>query len=307
MDSPADPTSPRSGIVAVVGRTNSGKSTLMNRLLGEKVSIVSPVVQTTRNTIRGIRTEERGQLVLLDTPGLHKARNPLGTLMNKMARNALNGVDAVLLVIDGAEKPRLEDTGWMARLLGEELPCLFLLNKSDQHTFDPTPHHDAWAAVQQEKGTTREVTWLHGSAQEGAGMEPLASALFALLPRGPLLFDAESLTDYPRKLAIADTIREKYFGYLRDELPHAIGIWVDEITETPDQWTVSATVYVNRPSQKGIVIGPKGRMLRSVRREAEPELTEMFGVPVKLELWVKVEKNWVQNYWLLKQMGYVGA
>ncbi len=302
---PAAP--PRCAVVGVVGRTNSGKSTAVNRLVGEKVSIVSPVVQTTRSPIRGILTEPRGQLVFLDTPGLHKAEGHLGTLMNRMARQAAANVDVVLLVIDGSCEPQIEDDGWMRRLALAEQPLLILLNKADRTPFHEAVYREQWEAVCREKGVTREIVWLTASAATGNGMEAVVDALFArAAPSEELLYPEDVVTDYPRKLAIADVIREKLFARLHDELPHEIAVRVDTIDEAGGDWTISATILINRPSQKGIVIGEKGRTLRAVKRAAEPEIGETFGVRARLDLWVKVEKEWMKNFFLLRQLGYIG-
>jgi GTP-binding protein Era len=276
-------------------------------MVGEKVSIVSPVVQTTRNTIRGILTEGRGQLVFLDTPGLHKSESTLGTLMNRMARQASAGVDILLIVFDAASRPRLEDDGWMRRALFAEQPVVFALNKNDQSPFYEAAFRDLWQGIQEEKQHAREVTWVKTSAVHPAGAAGLIDRLYALAQPSPeALFPEDVVTDYPRKLAIADIVREKFLARLHDELPHELGVKVEQITESPAAWDVAVTLYVTRPSQKGIVIGPKGRTLKYVRQCAEPELSDLFGVKVTLELWVKIEKTWMKNFWLLQQMGYAG-
>ena len=294
----------RAGIVAIVGRTNVGKSTLVNHLLGEKVSIVSDTVQTTRNVIRAILTEEHGQLVFLDTPGVHKAQGELGKNLNKAARSAVQGTDVVLLVIDGSTKPELEDDGWFRRLTREEVPCIIALNKSDRKANHAEAYRQLWEEIKAEKESTLQPLWATVSALKGDGMAALLDTLFKSVPEGPPLFPENILTDYPRKLNIADVIREKLFHRLHDELPHAVAVWVEGIEEQEKKWTVEASIYVERHSQKGIVIGEKGRLLKWVREQAEKELYEMYGVRFKLKLWVKVEKNWRKNFWILKKLGY---
>jgi len=298
--------SPRkSGMVAVVGRANVGKSSLTNTMLGEKLSIVSPVAQTTRSIIRGILTEPRGQLVLVDTPGLHKAPGDLGRVMNRVARSSVEGTDVILLVLDTSSRLQDEDEGWMRRLVRQEQPVIIALNKSDlggQYEMDCRAW---WATVAAEAECTREPQWLKVSATSGAGIPELIDALYEHLPFGPLLYPEEMLSDYPRKLNVADVIREKLFHELREELPHAIAVWVDKLEETDDKWDIKVVIYVNKYSQKGIVIGEKGRMLRKIRRSSEAELAQIYECKVNLDLWVKVEKNWSRNFWLLKQFGYV--
>ena len=297
----------RCAVIGVVGRTNVGKSTLVNQLVGEKVSIVSPVVQTTRNTIRGILTEARGQLVFVDTPGLHKAGSTLGTLMNRMARHAAANVDALLVVFDGNHEPEIEDDGWMRRALFAEQPCIFFLNKADLTPSYAAAYRELWEKIQLEKQHSRVLPCLRGSAESGGGLQELTNTLFELAtPSEELLFPADTVTDYPRRLAIADVIREKLFAKIFEEVPHEVGVRVDEIEEADKTWRISATIMVNRPSQKGIVVGLKGRTLRYVRRLAEPEIGNMFGVTVELTFWVKVEKNWMKNFWILREMGYAG-
>jgi GTP-binding protein Era len=337
-DAKAGAPAPHAGVVAVVGRTNAGKSTLVNRLVGEKVSIVSPVVQTTRTTVRGVLTEARGQLVLLDTPGLHKSRTVLGTAMNKAARASASGADAVLLVCDASRPPELEDEGWMQRLARSPAPVVIFLNKADEscrerafrEVWDRAVEHAEaraaepaaqggasppgepprpWKRKRREAGELRPIVrplWLSGSAKTGDGVDALLDAIFGLLPAGPLLFDGDLLTDHPEKLAVADVIREKLFGLFRDELPHSIGVSVERIERRGDgSVAVSGTVYVRKANQKGIVLGEKGRTLRTAKRRAEAELREYFGAPsVDCELWVRVEPDWDGNFFLLRKLGY---
>ena len=295
----------RAGMVAVVGRTNVGKSTLLNRILEEKVSIVSPVAQTTRKLIRAILTEPRGQLAFVDTPGLHKTSEQLGHIMNRMARTAVEGVDVVLLVVDGSVPPRQEDEGWIQRIVAEKTPCLVALNKADvPHAYEDV-YKKVWAEKAAAKQSNLQATWLSVSALKGDGVNRLVDALFQLVPEGPHLFPDDVLTDYPRKLNMADIIREKLFAVLKDEIPYSIGVEVESIAERPEGWSAEANIYADKSSHKPIIIGHKGRVLRNVRRAAEAELTEMYGKPVALNLWVKVEKKWIKNYWILKKLGYV--
>jgi GTP-binding protein Era len=296
----------RCGIVAIVGRANVGKSTLLNRILGEKVSIVSPVAQTTRGLIRGILTEPRGQLVFLDTPGVHRASYDLGRLMNRIARASVEGVDVALLVLEASRAPREEDEGWMRRLLRADAPCVALLNKSDLGLKHAREYEALWSRLGAGKGLSKTAIWMSASAQTGEGVEALVDTLFRSMPESPGLFPEDVLTDYPRKLAVADIVREKYFAVLRDELPHALAIEIERIVEAGDRWTARGTVFVQKHSQKGIVLGKDARLLKQVRRQAEEELKELFGRPVSLELWVKVHKDWSRNFWMLKRLGYAG-
>ena len=302
----------KAAMVGVVGRTNAGKSTLVNRMVGEKVTIVSPVEQTTRNTIRGIVEDPRGQLVLMDTPGLHKAVGPLGKLLNGMARASSAGTDVLLVVFDGAHEPQLEDEGWMRRVAKERPEkCVFALNKSDRSPFYETMFRDLWKEVAAGAAgvspVAAEPAWVACCGIREGGCDALLDALYGLADPGPALFPDDIVTDYPRKLAIADVVREKLIRRLRDEVPHEVGVLVDDIDEREGRWNVAATIYVNRPSQKGIVIGQRGCNLKAVRASAGPELSDMFGVKVDVELWVKVEPNWMKNSRLLAEMGYLGA
>jgi GTPase len=298
------PVEQRAGMIAVVGRANVGKSTLLNRILGEKVSITSPVPQTTRTLIRAILTEPRGQLVFLDTPGVHKASYDLGRLMNRVARSSIEGVDVVLLVFDLSASPHEEDEGWIRRLLHAESPCIAVLGKSDKRATYAEDYRKLWHRLAREKSSNKTPAWVSVSGLTGKGVRDLVDLLFGMVPKGPLLFPEDVLTDYPRKLNIADVVREKYFAILREELPHALAVETDTINESEEGWKVSGFVYVQKNSQKGIVLGNKGRLLRRIREASEKDLAEMYGRPVSLDLRVKVSKDWSRNYWMLKRLGY---
>lgn len=293
-------------VVGVVGRTNAGKSTLVNQLVGEKVSIVSPVEQTTRNTIRGIVSDPRGQLVLLDTPGLHKAVGTLGTLLNRMARRSAAGTDITCVVFDAAEEPKMEDVGWMQRVAKERPEhVIFVLNKADKAPFYETMYRDAWSECP-DSGEV-DVRWVKAISLTEGGAKSVLDGLFEMAEEGERLFDDDIVTDYPRKLTIADCIREKYLAKLHQELPHEMGVLVRNIREEGSRWRVEAEVLVNRDSQKPIAIGRGGETIKFVRKGAERELSEIFGVKVSLELWVRVERKWMKNNRLLSEMGYLGG
>ena len=323
-------------VVGVVGRTNAGKSTLVNQLVGEKVSIVSPVEQTTRNTVRGIVADPRGQLVLLDTPGLHKAVGTLGKLLNRMARRSAAGTDVTCVVFDAAEEPQLEDVGWMQRIAKEKPEkVVFVLNKADRAPFFESMYKEAWkecveklrgCEVEELRGcgvkesheggdpSTPQPLWVKCIATTEGGAKAVLDALFEMAEEGEKLFDDDIVTDYPRKLAIADSVREKYLAKMHQEVPHEMGILVKRISEKGkgksgdgrEVWEVSVEVLVNRASQKPIVIGRGAETVKYVRKCAERELSEVFGVKVEMEIWVRVEPNWMKNERLLAEMGYLG-
>ena len=314
-------------VVGVVGRTNAGKSTLVNQLVGEKVSIVSPVEQTTRNTIRGIVADPRGQLVLLDTPGLHKAVGTLGKLLNRMARRSAAGTDITCVVFDAAQEPQLEDIGWMQRIAKEKPEkVVFVLNKADRAPFFETMYREAWEdarrkteddgkderpetedGVSSVSGLRSSVpTWVKSIATTQGGAKAVMDALFDFAEEGEPLFDADIVTDYPRKLAIADSIREKYLAKMHQEVPHEMGILVKKIKDEGSRWCVDVDVLVNRVSQKPIVIGKGAETVKYVRKCAERELSDIFGVKIAMEIWVRVEPNWMKNERLLAEMGYLG-
>ena len=294
----------KSGMYAIVGRANVGKSSLMNAMLSDKVSIVSPIAQTTRNRIRGVLSDARGQLVFLDTPGVFKAQHDLGRIMNKAARAAVEGVDGVVLVLDPSCALRDEDVGWMRKLSRGGTPLHIVLNKQDLGWTQEGPCRQAGEEACERADAPVVATWHRVSALRNEGVRELVDTLFAEAPEGPPLFPEDLLTDFPRQLAVADVIREKYFEVLRDEVPHDLAVRVTALEEGESGWTVHADILVNRSSQKGIVIGEKGRLIRRVKRSASRDIAEMYDVEITLHLWVKVEKNWSRNFWILRQLGY---
>lgn len=319
----------------MVGRTNAGKSTLVNALVGEKVSIVSPVEQTTRNTIRGIVADSRGQLVLLDTPGLHKAVGNLGKILNRMARRSAAGTDILCIVFDAAQEPQLEDVGWMQRVARERPEkVVFVLNKADRAPFFETMYRDAWETAKKDvqdaigskgsKGSGENIeplepaqpleplepvvepVWAKAISTTEGGAKGVMDALFEFAEEGEKLFDDSIVTDYPRKLTIADSVREKYLAKLHQELPHELGVIVKKIVDEGSRWKVEVAILVNRDSQKPIVIGRAAETIKYVRKCSERELKDIFGVKIELELWVQVEPNWMKNPRVLSEMGYMG-
>ena len=303
----------RAGIAAIVGRANTGKSSLLNALLGEQVSVVSPIAQTTRRPVRGIHNEPNLQIVFLDTPGIRQATHALGSLLNRTARGLVTGSDVVLLLLDGSIPPQDEDRGWMQKLAGDTSPVFALLNKTDLGC-RRAAYEAVWAEVLA-KNLARNpsfspppIRWFEISAATGAGLPELLDAVREKMPAAESpLFPPDMLTDDPGPFFIADVIRGQINVRLKAELPHAVAVAVDQIEETDDSVSVQATIYVEKNSQRPIVIGNHAHMIRDIRRAAEKELAAIYEKPHKLELWVKVEPNWSRNYWMLKKFGYVGA
>ena len=303
----------RAGIAAIVGRANTGKSSLLNALVGEQVSVVSPVAQTTRRPVRAIHNEPGLQIVFLDTPGIRQATHALSSMLNRTARGLVTGSDVVLLLLDASIPPQDEDRGWMQKLAADASPVFAVLNKTDLGLRRPA-YEAAWAEVVAKNQARNPdfapppLQWFEVSAASGAGLPELLDAIKAKMPPAEQpLFPTDMLTDDPGPFFIADVIRAQINLRLKAELPHAIAVAVDQVEETADAVKVNATIYVEKPSQRPIVIGQRAKMIRDIRHAAQKELAAIYGKPHQLELWVKVEPNWSRNYWMLKKFGYVGA
>lgn len=292
----------RSGYVAIVGRPNVGKSTLVNVLLGQKIAAVSPKPQTTRRRQLGILTTKSAQVVFVDTPGLHVARHKLGEFLNQEAQESLEHVDAVLFIVDSAVDPTEEDRTVAALLdrLPGRLPRFLVLNKIDLLTAEQLAARSVEYARLIQNAQLYQV-----SAREGRGLVQLLEDLVQRLPERPAEFPEEQVTDsYERDIA-ADLIREAALLKLRDEVPHGIAVRIDEFTERENGMAyIAATLFVERESQKGIVIGEGGKMLKQIGSSARKEIEEMGGRQVYLELRVKVLKDWRNDENALRRLGY---
>jgi GTP-binding protein Era len=310
----------RSGFVALIGRPNVGKSTLLNQLVGEKVAITSPVAQTTRNRLRAILTTPTAQLVLLDTPGIHKPHHLLGERLVKTARSTIGDVDVVLLLVDGSQ-PAGRGDGYIVDLLRHcRTPVQVALNKHD--LVDPAQAEDLLASYRQlleGRGDFATPTpagqqpqpaldWpLHPvSALTGAGTDALVAALSAALPPGPHLYPPDAVSDQPEQLLMAELIREQVLSHTREEVPHSVAVSIDRVVDDGPRTAVLATVLVERASQKGILIGKGGRMLKTIGQGARLQMEKVFSGPVYLELFVKVVPGWRRSAARLAELGYRG-
>jgi len=293
----------RSGFIAIMGRPNVGKSTLVNALLGQKVAAVSPKPQTTRRRQLGILTTEHSQLVFVDTPGIHNPRRKLGEFLNQEAKEALEGVDVILLLVDVSVEPTEEDRqiASLLKRFSRRTPLVLAANKMDLVKPEAlSPHLEAYQALVQKEAKTLPI-----SATRRDGLVDLLDLLISLSPIRAPEFDEEQVTDSYEKDIAADLIREACLLKLRDEVPHGIAVRVDEFKERENGMAyIAATVFVERESQKGIIIGEGGRMLKAIGSAARKEIEEMGGRPVYLELRVKVLKDWRNNEAALKRFGY---
>ena len=293
----------RSGFIAIIGRPNVGKSTLLNALLGQKIAAVSPKPQTTRKRQLGILTTDTAQLVFVDTPGIHNPRHKLGTFLNQEAEESLEGVDVILWLVEIPARPQEEDK-LIASLLNRvprRIPLVLAANKIDLVGADVLPVRlESYLQT-----LTREAQVVTVSAAQNQNLDQLRELLISLVPVRPPEYDEEQVTDsYERDIA-ADLIREACLLSLRDEVPHGVGVRIDEFTERENGMLyIAATVFVERQSQKGIVIGEGGKMLKQIGSSARKEIEEMGGRPIYLELRVKVLKDWRNNEEALRRLGY---
>ncbi len=289
----------KSGFISVVGRPNVGKSTLVNALVGQKVAITSPRPQTTRNTIRGVATNGEIQLVLVDTPGLHKPRNVLGERLNKLVYGSIAEADAVLFLLDAGQPIGPGDRLIAERLVESGAPVIVAVNKTDQASNEEVLGQLARA------GEWDFAAYVPISALKGVGLEALRTELEGLMSEGPFFFPPHMHSDQPDQLLAGELVREKYLARLREELPHSLAVVVGDIEERDNGVLyIPATVYIERPSQKGMVIGKGGGLIKTVGAEARTELERLFGVPVFLDLRVKVEKDWQRKDDSLNRMGF---
>lgn len=315
----------RSGFVAVIGRPNVGKSTLLNRVLGQKIAITSPKPQTTRDQILGILTTQDAQMLFLDTPGIHRPLHRLGEYMVQTAADTIADADVVLWLVDINTLPTDEDQA-IAELLQQlttrkrkriKLPPLILgFNQSDRWGGDAESTavrvraYEAlvgWLAEVPDR-ETQPVSTAIFSAATGKGTDELLTMVRALLPAGPRYYPEDQVTDVDLRYMTAEIIREKALYLLQDEVPHSLAVEVDEFAERSETLTyISAVLYVERESQKGIVLGSGGSMIKRIGQNARPEIEELVGSKVYLELWVKVWERWRKRQNLLKQLGYAVA
>lgn len=292
----------KSGFVSIVGRPNVGKSTLMNNVVGEKIAIMSDKPQTTRNTIQAVYTDEETQIVFLDTPGIHKPKNKLGEFMVKAATEAFKNVDLILFVVDDSKKIGPGDRKIIEDLKSVKTPIILVVNKIDQigqkdELFDIIKMYDR-------EGIFKEIVPI--SALKGQNTDTLIKVIQNYLEEGPKYFPDYMITDQPERVLIAELIREKVLHYLNDEIPHGVAVEIEKMKARNDKEIVdvSAVIYCERDSHKGIIIGKNGRKLKGIGKSARQDIELLLGSQINLQLWVKVKENWrnLQNY--INNFGY---
>lgn len=291
----------KSGFVSIIGRPNVGKSTFMNRVIGHKIAIMSDKAQTTRNKIQGVMTKEDAQIIFLDTPGIHKPKHKLGDYMMRVAKNTLSEIDAIMFMVNVNEDIGRGDEYIMEMLKNVKTPVFLVLNKID------LVHPDALMPKIEKYKTYMDFTEIVPfSALEGLNVDHFIDVLKDYLPEGPKYYPDDQISDHPEQFVVGEIIREKILHLTSEEIPHAIGVNVDRmIKESEERVRIEATIFVERDSQKGIVIGKGGKKLKEVGKRARRDIEMLLGSKVYLELWVKVQKDWRNKVNFIRQMGYV--
>ncbi|BAY64019.1 GTP-binding protein Era [Calothrix brevissima NIES-22] len=297
---PQAPPEFKSGFIGIIGRPNVGKSTLMNQLVGQKIAITSPVAQTTRNRLRGILTTPEAQLIFVDTPGIHKPHHQLGEVLVQNAKIAIESVDVVLFVVDGTVACGAGDR-FIAELLSRsQTPVILGLNKVDQQPTDSQQIDDSYTHL------AESYQWqtVKFSAKTGVGLPELQNLLIENLDNGPFYYPPDLVTDQPERFIMGELIREQILLLTREEVPHSVAIAIDLVEETPSITRVLATINVERDSQKGILIGKGGSMLKAIGSAAREQIQKLISGKVYLELFVKVQPKWRQSRVSLAELGY---
>jgi GTP-binding protein Era len=291
----------RSGFVAVIGKPNVGKSTLINVWLGQKIAIVSPKPQTTRHRLRGILTRPDAQIIFVDTPGIHQPRHKLGEFMVETAAKSIPDADVVLFMVDISEMPTVEDEQ-IAQLVEEhgQASVILVLNKADLLPPEKVrPHGDAYFEL------VKHDEWMMISATRGDNRDRLLDMVVARLPQGPRYYPPDQLTDQTVRFIVAELVREQVLRFVRQEVPHAVTVAVEEWKQRRKDMTyIGVTIYVEKESQKGIIIGQGGGMLKRIGQAAREEIERLVGNKVYLDLWVKVRKKWRKDEDELRRLGY---
>lgn len=290
----------RSGFVAIIGRPNVGKSTLLNRLVGQKIAIMSDKAQTTRNKIQGVYTREDAQIIFIDTPGIHKPKHALGEFMVKTAYSSLQGVDAVLVVVNANEKIGPGDRFVIDKIKNIEVPVFLLINKIDLLTGDELlPVIDSFS----QEFDFDQIFPI--SATEGDNVPKMLETLIDILPEGPQYYPTDQIMDHPEYFLVAELIREKILHLTREEIPHSVAVQVHSMQRNKDDKVeVQASIIVERKSQKGIIIGAQGSMIKKIGQLARRDIEHLLGDKIYLDLWVKVQKDWRDRPSHLSDFGY---
>lgn len=296
----------KSGFVALIGRPNVGKSTLLNALIGNKISIVSPIPQTTRHQIRGILNLESAQIVFVDTPGVHSFHDSLTTHLNTIARGSVEGCDLLLYIVDVSRMIGKEEESVMEFLLSQPAKIIMVLNKIDLKKQYVHEYVQFWQAglARKNRKESGVIFYIPVSALTGKNIDELKGAILENLPNQPPFYDIGTVTDFPLKFRMADIIREKLFLAMQEELPHSLAVEIEDIEEKEKVTVIKSLIYVNRISQKKIVVGEKGNILKAVGQASRLEIEAIIGKKVFLELWVKVLPDWGNKTRVLKELGY---